>query len=61
MTDLATLTEHQLFYTLGKTTMEIAQIKGIPEHEADRRRLQQAREIHERIRRNRFDCQGEKP
>lgn len=59
MTDLSEYSEYQLFRHFGKTTTEIAAIKGIPEHEADRRRLQQARDSYARHRTSRFDCQGE--
>lgn len=61
MTDLTQESEYRLFYTHHKTTMEIAAIKGITEHEADRRRLQQGRELNAKFRTSRFDCQNEKP
>lgn len=54
MTDLSKETEYALFRHFNKTTVEIAEIKGITEHEADRRRLQQARDINAKFRTSRY-------
>ena len=53
MTDLSEYTEYKLFRHFGKTTAQIAEIKGITEASAYNRRSQQARNLHERHRTSR--------